>query len=262
VPAGSLEGSGPRGVYVSGDQSVSIVINGEDHVSIRARASGLQLRETWARVNAIDDDLSRSLNYAFHERLGYLTASVGKVGTGLEAAVVLHLSGLAMSGDRVNLDEAAAKREVAIGPERCVMDMLYNGFTNCFRAANRSTLGRSEEETLLHLKHLVGELVEWEKETRRRSLSEELPRLEDSVARALGVARSARLMEFDEAAALVSSLRLGAATGLIKDYPLAMLDQLLLDAQPFHVRLRAGRNCDEATLSEERAKLFRARFSQ
>src|SRR3954470_18056729 len=62
----SAEGS--RGVCVSGDETVSIMVNEEDHLRIQVLRSGLQLDEAWAQINSIDDNLEAKLNFSFHPR--------------------------------------------------------------------------------------------------------------------------------------------------------------------------------------------------
>ena len=89
-------GKAHTGVYVSDDQCTSIAVNGSDHLCITVLASGLQLQEAWTRLNVQDDILAGSLDCAYDRRFGYLTASLGHVGTGLKAGVVLHLPGLSM----------------------------------------------------------------------------------------------------------------------------------------------------------------------
>src|SRR5438552_4034462 len=48
---------GARGVAISSDESVSIMVNEEDHLRLQVLRSGLQLDEAWAQINSIDDAL-------------------------------------------------------------------------------------------------------------------------------------------------------------------------------------------------------------
>src|ERR1044071_8532796 len=73
---------GARGVCVSGDETVSIMVNEEDHLRIHVLRSGLQLDEAWSQINSIDDALEAKLNFSFHPRFGYLTACPPHAGTG------------------------------------------------------------------------------------------------------------------------------------------------------------------------------------
>ena len=80
---------GPRAVYVSDDQGLSVQVNSVDHLQVRTLASGCKPQEAWARLNLMDDTLGGMLDFAFKSRLGYLTTNLGHVGTGLLTSVVM-----------------------------------------------------------------------------------------------------------------------------------------------------------------------------
>jgi len=108
---GGLRFEAPDGAYVADDQGLSVMVNGADHVCIRALASGLQPLEVWARLNMVDDILAGSLDYAFDDRYGHLTSDLGHVGTGLRAGVILHLPALAMTGQLGELAQIVQDRQ-------------------------------------------------------------------------------------------------------------------------------------------------------
>lgn len=253
-----LNGTGARGVYIADDQSLSISVNDENHVTVLALASGIQLQEVWVRVNLIDDTLAGVLDFAFNERLGYLTTSIADLGTGLKASILLHLPGLVMAGGMTRIEEL-------IHEKRHALEELYPPKSEApgdlFQLVNLCTLGRSEEETVFHVKHMATELITQEKEARTQILSQAPFQLEDRVGRALGLARGARLLAFTEALTVLSSLRLGVSNGLLDRFSLCCLNDVFMSSQNAHIEMRSGRDCDELTLSAERADLFRARFA-
>lgn len=252
------EGEGPRGVYIADDQSFSIAVNDDNHLLLNALGSGLELQETWARVNLIDDTLSGALDYAFSERLGYLTTSVGELGTGLIAGVMLHLPALKMINNLSSAQDLARdKRHLLIemyGPRGEAHGDLYH-------LANSSTLGRSEEEIIYHVKHVATAIIDKEREAREHLMAEAPLQLEDRVGRALGMARGARLLAFNEALSVLSSLRLGVSLGKLDQLSLRDLNEVFVASQSAHLQMKYGHDCDELTLSSERADLLRARFS-
>src|SRR5436853_4310066 len=64
----------PRGVAVTTDEAVAIMVNEEDHIRLQAIQSGLQLQDAWKLCNRTDDALEERLDYSFSPQLGYLTA--------------------------------------------------------------------------------------------------------------------------------------------------------------------------------------------
>ena len=85
-------------LLVRSDESSSIMINEEDQLRIQTLRPGFQLDEVWRVINELDDELSSKLDYAFDDKLGYLTSCPTNVGTGMRASVMLHLPGLVLSG--------------------------------------------------------------------------------------------------------------------------------------------------------------------
>src|SRR4029077_3952416 len=81
---------GVRGAAVADNETVSIMVNEEDHLRIQVLRSGLQLEEAWEQINKIDDALESRLDFSFHPRFGYLTACPTNVGTGIRVSVMLH----------------------------------------------------------------------------------------------------------------------------------------------------------------------------
>jgi protein arginine kinase len=301
APFDLLNGRVHAGVYVAEDQALSIAVNGANHLCITAIGSGLQLQALHNRINLLDDALAGMLDYAFDKKFGYLTRSISHVGTGLKASVILHLPALAMENGLPPLMQTLRQRRqvlngqkstIAAQPPRdpaadetdrgpapihhppSLAEALYYDFSgilygdfnetqgDLFLLGNQNTLGISEEEILFHLRHSAAEIIDRECETRRGLMERDHRRLEDRVARALGVARSARLLGFSEALSLLSSIRLGVDVGLLKGYSLQRLTELVFASQSAHLKTKADRETNEWTLSIQRADLFRARFGQ
>src|SRR5881275_2311656 len=65
---------GARGVAIGEDETVSIMVNEEDHLRIQVLRSGLQLEEAWTEADRLDDSLQENLDFAFSQRFGFLTA--------------------------------------------------------------------------------------------------------------------------------------------------------------------------------------------
>src|SRR5213592_4250771 len=80
-------------VVVNRRQTLSIMINEEDHLRMQSIRSGLQLKQAFKLVDKIDSALEGKLDFAFDPRLGYLTACPTNVGTGMRASAMLHLPG-------------------------------------------------------------------------------------------------------------------------------------------------------------------------
>ena len=87
-----------RGLILSSDESVSIMLGEEDHIRIQVIAPGLDLHEAYDLADKLDTLLCESLEIAFDRRLGFLTECPTNLGTGLRASVMLHLPALSATG--------------------------------------------------------------------------------------------------------------------------------------------------------------------
>src|SRR5256714_10094100 len=74
-------------------QTLSVMINEEDHLRMQSIRSGLQLKQAFKLVDKVDSTLEAKLDFAFDSRLGYLTACPTNVGTGMRASATVHLPG-------------------------------------------------------------------------------------------------------------------------------------------------------------------------
>jgi protein arginine kinase len=234
------------------------MINGRDHVRLQVRSAGFNLDEVWTQLSHADDILGSTLDFAFHDKFGYLSASVNEVGTGFGLFAIAHLAGLAMNNRMLAESERARESGHRI---EGLFSSVSEGLGELFTVANTATLGRSEEEIQFNLRHLVTGLLESERHAREQLHTEGARAVEDRVGRAAGIARGAHLLEFNEALSLLSSLRLGRTMEYIKKYTYKQLNKTLYAAQPAHLAMRAGQDCDELALSMMRADLFRSTFS-
>ena len=89
------ESHGSRGVGISSEENVSLMINEEDHLRIQVLRSGMALDECWSEIDRIDDAIESHVTYAFSERLGYLTAPapVIREARALRALILRHPPG-------------------------------------------------------------------------------------------------------------------------------------------------------------------------
>jgi protein arginine kinase len=221
--------------------------------------SGLQVQETWSQLSKLDDRFASALDYAFNERLGYLTSGLDEVGTGLRILVLLHLPGLTGSGRILALEKSVREKHHAL-------DGLFGPISaapgDFYALTNRVTLGRSEEEIAYNLRVMATELIAQERAAREHMLSENEYGVLDRVGRALGVARGARLLEFNEGLDVLSSIRMDVATQRLEAYPVRLINEVLVGSQPAHVARRIGDTADQVARSVARAEMFRKRFGK
>ncbi len=232
------EGQGSRGVAIGDREATAIMVNEEDHLRIQVLRSGMQLDELWMEVSRIDDMLASKIDFAFHNRYGYLTACPTNVGTGIRVSVMLHLPALRMTGELERVVRAARDMRLAIRG-------LYGEGTEAtgdfYQLSNQTTLGRSEEEIIEDFKHVViPKMVDYERQARQVLLRERATLLDDKIWRAYGLLSTARTLSSDETLTLLSHLRMGIHLNRIDRMDLRAVNELFVQTQPAHLQKIQG----------------------
>jgi len=233
---------------------VSIMMNEEDHLRIQAIARGMELQKAADECFRMDDALSRQVSFAYDEQLGYLTACPTNTGTGMRASLVTPLPMLTLCKQMGNVGQLVAKVGLTI---RGVYGEGSEALGNIYHVSNQVTLGRTEQELISTVTAVGNQLQDMEKALREKSLNEGRVALEDSVYRAWGVMKHARLMPLNEFFKHFSGVRLGAELGMI-NVPLAVLDAMLEQCQDAHLRAYAEKALSGKELDEARASRIRA----
>jgi len=249
-----IETERPAGLVVGNDEAISVMINEEDHLRIQALHSGLQTKETFERIEALDEELGRHLEYAFSEQFGFLTSCPTNTGTGMRVSVFIHLPVLSMAGKIEKVIRDFIPSEIAIrgfyGEGSEVMGHI-------FQVSNQLTLGRTEKRILDRLEQVAKKFVEMEQQARQEFIKSAKILLEDRVYRAKALLQSALLLGSSELINLLSAIRLGVHLNFINNVTYKSLNELLVLTQPAHIQKRIGKQLDSQQRDEIRAKMVR-----
>lgn len=254
------DGASSRGVAVSADETIAIMINEEDHVRMQVLRNGLQLDEATDQINRLDDLLEQQLDWAFHGRYGYLTACPSNVGTGMRISVMLHLPALRLTGELDKAIQAASDMRLAIRG-------LYGEGTKAagdfFQLSNQTTLGKTEQQLVDELAHTVlPGYITYEMRARDSLASgPERRGVEDRIFRAVATLRAARRIGSDEMMFLLSMVRLGVHLGWLPDLPLEAVNDLFMLAQPAHLQRLLNRTMSPVERAEARAQFIQQRLA-
>ena len=251
---------GDKAVSITPNEVVSLMVLEEDHLRLQAFQSGFNLAETWRIVNQIDDELEKTLNYAFDANLGYLTACPTNVGTGLRASCMLHLPSLVLTKQVHKVLQALAKLNLAA---RGLYGEGTQATGNFFQFSNQMTLGQNEGEIIENLASVIRQVIEHEKEAREHLKEKRKAKFEDQIWRALGTLKSARVISSTEATQLLSLLQLGILMGMV-DCSLTRQDvhSLFLLIQPAHLQKITGKTLNSSERDTRRADLIREKLSK
>jgi protein arginine kinase len=248
------EAKGDRAVAIDSHEKFSLMINEEDHLRIQVMQSGLELSSVWEQINRIDDLIEEKVTYAFHERLGYLTACPTNVGTGMRVSVMLHLPALVITRQIDKVFRSLQKISLTV---RGLYGEGSQAMGDFYQISNQVTLGRTETDLVRQVSDIVPVIVDYERQAREFLVKESHENLHDRVSRAYGILRTAQTISSEETMHLLSSVRMGVNLGLIRDVNIPAVNELFLRTQPAHLQKLTGGELDTSDRNIERARYLR-----
>ncbi len=250
-------------VTVGHGEVISIMVNEEDHLRIQVMQSGLNLRDAWTIMDALDDELSAALPFAYSTDWGYLTCCLTNAGTGMRASVMMHLPALVITKQINKVLHAITKLGLTARG-------LYGEGTeaqgNFFQISNQVTLGRTEEELIENIERILKQVLDHEQTAREGLVANNRLQLEDRIWRAYGLLRYAQTITSNETLDLLSAVRLGVDLGMMtngvlgKPLDRSAVNDLLIFSQPAHLQKLEGGKLSAKERDIKRATLVRKRL--
>src|SRR5881392_835551 len=244
-------------VVMNRRQTLSIMINEEDHLRMQSIRSGLQLKQAFKLVDKIDSALESKLEFAFDQRLGYLTACPTNVGTGMRASAMLHLKGLVLSEIINQVIQAVSKIGLAV---RGLYGEGTEAMGNLFQISNQTTLGEREDDIINRLSKVIETIIEKEHDARQVLLQKKPNTLSDQIGRAYGVLTYEHAMASKEALNLLSIIKLGVDLGAFPEDRRLPIDELFIDIQPAHLQKSSQQKLNAEERDHLRAQIIRERL--
>ncbi|HEA6824111.1 TPA: protein arginine kinase [Staphylococcus aureus] len=209
-------------VLVNDDESLSVMINEEDHIRIQAMGTDTTLQALYNQASSIDDELDRSLDISYDEQLGYLTTCPTNIGTGMRASVMLHLPGLSIMKRMTRIAQTINRFGYTI---RGIYGEGSQVYGHTYQVSNQLTLGKSELEII---------------ET------------QDRVFRSLGILQNCRMITMEEASYRLSEVKLGIDLNYIELQNFKFNELMVAIQSPFLLDEE-----DDKSVKEKRADILR-----
>jgi len=248
-----------RAVAVSSDETLSIMLNEEDHLRIQMIEPGFDLDACWEKISRIDSEMEKKLSFAFSPKWGYLTACPTNTGTGMRASVMLHLPALVMTKQINKVIQAIIKLGLTV---RGLFGEGTEAAGNFFQVSNQVSLGRSEEEIIDNIKRIIRQILDYEQNARKVLISQNRISLENQVWRAYGILKNARIISSSETIELLSNVCLGIEVGIIKGLTREIINELFILTQPAHLQKIEGKSLSARQRDIKRAQLIRSKIKK
>lgn len=249
----------PTGIILSKDESVSLILNGADHIRLQCLRPGMGLSEAWEEADRLDDYINERFEYAFDSKYGYLTSYPTNVGTGMRASVVVHLPLLSLGNKFRSMLGDMSRFGVNI------KGFFGDGQENrgcLYEISNQKTLGQTEHELVDTVSRVAGQLAVQELRVREMALKGHSLQYMDEVFKSYGVLKYAKRLSFKEAMSFLSSLQMGVGCGLISFEQEPQIFAMMLGIQPANLQKLAQKPLDRDELEVARANYVRAELPE
>lgn len=242
-------------ILLSSDDTVSLMINEEDHLRIQGLLPGNQIVEAAAKALGAEGIIEKTVPFAFDKSLGYLTSCPTNVGTGMRASVMLHLPALKLIGMLKILIDSVVKAGLAV---RGMYGEGSEALGDMFQVSNQITLGVTEDDITATSKAVCEQIMEKEHAARDVLMRNKRLEIEDKLFRSWGLLKYARTITSKEFMQLLSDARLAVSMGFITDVSQTDLNKLMVAVQPAALQKHAGRELDTEERDIIRANYIRS----
>ena len=205
------------GAFINKDENIAILVNFEDHICVQAIDHGYSSDILFEKVNAIDNLLAESIDFAYSNKLGFLTVSPKYVGTGLNVEVGLHIGGMKLVDEMqqvlFGLDELGFRiRELFSS-----IESDSSAIGGMIVLANKRTLGLTENMILDSMSAISAKMQRLEKSARERyfvessrMITEQIETFKDEKKDGVGKRTLSYMLE------IASFLKLGIDSGVLQ----------------------------------------------
>lgn len=240
-------------VILSSDETVSIMVNEEDHIRAQCFMKGLSLEKAYETISKIDDALMNSLDIAYDSNLGFLNSCITNVGTGMRASVMLFLPALTLTKEMPAIINALSNQGLTV---RGVFGEGSEAQGYMYQISNARSLGVTEKDIIFKVINSTLKLCEAEVLQRKMLAENKEVELKDRVYRAWGTLTNAYTISASEFMKCAGEVKIGIALGFIKLKDNTLIDKLLFDCLPSSLTKIAG----QEALGETEEKITRAKF--
>ncbi len=250
-----LKSNKKKGLLQMDDETVSIMLNEEDHIRIQSIFAGDNIDAALSVADKVDDLIEDSVEYAFDKDFGYLTSCPTNTGTGLRASFMIHVPMLERTGQLKNIMQALIKFGMTL---RGIYGEGTEPLGSIYQVSNQLTMGKNEQEITGALKNVTSQIKEKEAFLVENAMKIRKVELEDRIYRAYGILTNARSLNGKEAMSLLSDIRLGYMYNILNTpKPKLSIYNIMMNIQAGSLQQMANRELNEAARDYYRAEYIR-----
>ena len=252
-PEFALNNTENGAILINEEENTCIMLNEEDHLRIQVFGSGLEIENIMNLAIEIDEKIGKLIDYAYHDKYGFLTSCPTNVGTGARASIMVHLPALTKTGNINKILEVVNNFGMNI---RGIYGENSKTQGNIYQISTKQSLGISEKEIMKNIKLITEKIIEQER-LARKYLGKNKLELEDKVCRSYGILSSCKKISSNECNNLLSDIKLGTDLGMIEELTDLKVSKLRLYTKPANLQKYYGKKLDAYERDIKRAELIK-----
>lgn len=229
-------------------------LNLKDHLHIQIIDIKGELESSWNKLVKIEENLNKTISFAYTPEFGFLTADPMEAGTGLHISTFLQLTALIQSGELAEtlkkLEDDAIETTHFLGADIPVGDVLI--------VSNRFTLGVNEESIIQSVRSYTTKLMNAEITARKKA--EKSDEMKDKVSRAYAILIHSYQIETQEALNAISLLKMGAELNWVSGVSVAQLNELFFNIRRSHLLRLFPEKIAPEQIAHKRAEYFHSQL--
>lgn len=241
-------------VIVSDDESISVMLNEEDHIREQSIVKGFDLNLAFEKIKKVDQKIIANVKLAYDDKLGFLTSCPTNVGTGMRASVMMFLPALTKNGKIPSLIKALDQKGMTV---RGIYGEGSESEGYFYQVSNKISLGFSEEDIIANVSKAVQTICEFEIAESKSLFEANKIAWTDKIMRSKGILTNAYVLSTKEFFERFADVKMGVILGIINCKDVVKLDDFLVGVLPANLMLNRG-----SAMNEVERDLFRASYTR
>ncbi|MBQ9715248.1 MAG: ATP--guanido phosphotransferase [Clostridia bacterium] len=241
-------------VIVSDDESISVMLNEEDHIREQSIVKGFDLALAFEKIKKVDQKIIANVPLAYDDTLGFLTSCPTNVGTGMRASVMMFLPSLTKTGKINSLIKALDQKRMTV---RGIYGEGSESEGYLYQVSNKISLGFSEEDIIANVSRAVEQICNLEMAESKAIFESNKIAITDKIMRSKGILTNAYVLSTKEFFERFADVKLGVTLGILNCKDVSKLDDFLVGVLPANLMLNRG-----SAMNETERDLFRASYTR
>ena len=202
-----------KDIVINSDSSIAILVNFNEHLIFKAMSSSFQIKDLCEEVFKLEEYFASKLEFAFDDDIGYITSNIFHCGTGIEEGALVSIPGIVTTKRMSEL--VVSFKNAGLTANGHYTNNAKGAIGSLYYIYNESSIGGNEREQIFNFSNKIIELIYLEREMRLELYIKSKPKTSDMIIKAIAIAKTAKILELDEAIDITFKINLGIDLNLV-----------------------------------------------